>query len=108
MATRGRVLGQMWTQPRFFEALGSQIESISESAQEVVQLEQGGYGNLPLVVISAAGSDDRRLRADAALARLSSRGRHVLVAGSGHWVPLDAPEAVIDAIVTLIQQIRAR
>lgn len=103
-----RVLGQMWTEPRFFEALGSQIESISESAQEVVQLEQGGYGNLPLVVISAAGSDDRRLRADAALARLSSRGRHVLVAGSGHWVPLDAPAAVIDAIVTLIQQIRAR
>ena len=42
----------MWTQPRFFEALGSQIDSISTSAAEVPL--DPDYGNLPLVTISAA------------------------------------------------------
>jgi pimeloyl-ACP methyl ester carboxylesterase len=57
-------------------------------------------------VISAAGSGERRLTADAALARRSTRGRHILAADSGHWVPLDAPQVVIDAITTLVSEIR--
>jgi pimeloyl-ACP methyl ester carboxylesterase len=46
------------------------------------------------------------LRADAALARLSARGRHVLAEGSGHWVPLDAPLVVVENIVQLVRELR--
>jgi pimeloyl-ACP methyl ester carboxylesterase len=46
------------------------------------------------------------LQADAALARRSTRGRHVLAAESGHWIPLDAPQAVADAITTVVNEIR--
>jgi hypothetical protein len=59
-----------------------------------------------LVVISSARAEERRLRADAALAGQSTRGRHVLAADSGHWVPLDTPHVVIDAIVTMVAEIR--
>jgi pimeloyl-ACP methyl ester carboxylesterase len=100
------VLRQMWTQPKFFEALGSQIEMIRESAAEVLQIEPADYGDTPLVVISAERSGEERLQADSALARRSTRGRHILAAESGHWIPLDAPQVVIDAIVALIAQIR--
>jgi pimeloyl-ACP methyl ester carboxylesterase len=102
-----RVLTQMWTQPKFFEALGSQIENICASAGEVLRETSGRYGDLPLVVVSSEGATERRLQADRTLAQSSTRGRHVLAPDSGHWIPLDAPQATIDAIVALVQQIRA-
>lgn len=101
-----RVLGQMWTQPKFFEALGSQIDGICESAAEVMSAGPPDFGALPLVVISSARSDDERLKADAELARQSAQGRHVLAAESGHWIPIDAPQVVIDAITAMVVEIR--
>jgi hypothetical protein len=101
------VLRHMWTQPKFFEALGSQIETICDSAREVIRSTSRGYGGLPLIVITSASAHDRRSQADAALARLSTRGRHVLAARSGHWIPLDAPQVVIDAVAAMVLEIRA-
>ena len=100
-------LGDMWTQPKFFAALGSQIEHVCDSAAEVQRDAGAPYGDLPLIVISAQEAAPSRLRSDAALAQLSSRGRHVLAAGSGHWVPLDTPRVVIEGIAELVQQIRS-
>lgn len=100
------VLRHMWTEPRFFEALGSQIESICESAAQVAEEAPEHYGGLPLVVLTAAGAGERRMQEDAALAQRSARGRHRLVAGSGHWLPLDAPSAVADAIVDVVRELR--
>jgi pimeloyl-ACP methyl ester carboxylesterase len=100
------VLRQMWTQPKFFDALGSQIETICQSAAEVIRSGPESYDAVPLIVISSARSDERRLRADAALAQRSTRGRHVLAPDSGHWVPLDAPQVVIDSIAGMVAEIR--
>jgi len=102
-----RVLREMWTQPKFFEALGSQIETICESATAVMRAGPPSYDHLPLTVISAERSDEERLRADSALARQSTRGRHILAAGSGHWIPLDAPQVVIDAVTAMVADFRA-
>jgi pimeloyl-ACP methyl ester carboxylesterase len=100
------VLRHTWTQPKFFEALGSQIETMCESATQVVRATRREYGDLPLVVISSARAAEARLEADAALARRSTRGRHVLAQDSGHWIPLDAPAVVIDAIADTVRTIR--
>ena len=93
-----RPLRQFWTQEKFFAALGSQIASISSSAAETLAASAGGYGDLPLVTISSTDPGDYRLRQQEALARLSDRGRHVVASKSGHWIPLDQPQVVIDAI----------
>jgi pimeloyl-ACP methyl ester carboxylesterase len=100
-----RVLRQMWTQPKFFEALGSQIESVCASAAEVLRETPADYGRLPLVVMSASTAAESRLQADAMLARASTRGRHVLVADTGHWIPLDAPQAVIEVVTEMVADI---
>jgi hypothetical protein len=97
----------MWTRPQFFEALGSQIEHVCQSATELLRETSVDLGDLPLVVISSSAADERRLAADLALARQSPRGRHIVAADSGHWVPLDAPQVVIDAIVEMVRHIRA-
>ncbi len=100
-----RLLGGMWTRPEFFQALGSQIENVCESAAEAVR-EIGDFDRLPLVVISSSSANERRLAADLALSRLSSEGGHIVAPDSGHWVPLDNPQAVIDAIVGMVRQLR--
>jgi pimeloyl-ACP methyl ester carboxylesterase len=101
-----RLLGGMWAQPKFFEALGSQIQHVCDSAAEVAREEPASFGDLPLVVLTAKGAGERRLHADAALASRSTRGRHVLVAESGHWIPLDAPRSVTDAIADVVEGAR--
>jgi pimeloyl-ACP methyl ester carboxylesterase len=90
-----QTLRWFWTQPRFYEALGS--------AAEVLETAAGGYGDLPLVTISSTNPSDHRMRQQTALAALSTRGRHLIATNSGHWIPLDQPELVI----AMIQQVHA-
>ena len=91
-------LRQFWTQEKFYDALGSQIASISASAAETLDAATDGYGDLPLVTISSTDPGDYRLRQQEALARLSRRGRHIVASNSSHWIPLDQPQVVVDVI----------
>lgn len=93
-----RPVRRFWTRPAFFEALGSQIASMPLSAREVLDAAPGGYGDLPLVTITMADPDDHRRRRQEAVARLSARGRHVVAARAGHWIPLDEPDIVVGAV----------
>jgi pimeloyl-ACP methyl ester carboxylesterase len=99
-------LPRFWTQAKFFEALGSQIECICVSAAEALEAVAGGYGNLPLVTISSTDPGDYRLRQQEALARLSTRGRHIVASHSGHWVPIDEPDLVVSVIRRMVEEIR--
>ena len=98
-----RPLRHFWSRETFFQALGSQIESICTSAAETLEAGANGYGDLPLVTISSSDPGDYRLRQQEALARLSTRGRHVVASNSGHWVPLDQPEVVIEEITRMLK-----
>jgi len=93
-----RPLRSHWTKAKFYDALGSQIATISDSARETLDAARGGYGDMPLVTISMTNPGDHRLRQQEALARLSTHGRHVIASHSGHWIPLDEPDLVIDEI----------
>ena len=103
-----RPLRQFWTQEKFFDALGSQIASISTSAAETLAASADGYDDLPLITISSTDPGEHRLRQQDALARLSTRGRHVVASNSSHWIPLDQPQAVIDAIRDVLAEIAAK
>ena len=56
-----RVLGGMWTRPQFFEALGSQIEHVCQSATEVLQEKGEDLGSVPLTIISSTAAHERRM-----------------------------------------------
>lgn len=102
-----RPLRYFWTQPKFFEALGSQIESISVSAAETLDAAAPGYGALPLVTMSSTNPGEHRVLQQEALARLSTRGQHITASKSGHWIPLDQPEAVTSMIRSVCETVRA-
>ncbi len=93
-----RPLRRFWTQPKFFDALGSQIASMTTTSGETLAAAAGGYGDLPLVTISSTDPGDYRLRQQDALAALSTEGRHLVASASGHWIPLDQPELVVHVI----------
>jgi pimeloyl-ACP methyl ester carboxylesterase len=99
-------LRQFWTQQKFYDALGSQIEFICQSAAETLDAGRDGYGDLPLVTISSTDPGDYRMRQQEALARLSTRGRHIVASNSGHWIPLEEPQIVIDAIAQTLTEVR--
>ena len=94
------------TQPKFFEALGSQIEHVAASAGQVRSESIQHLETLPLRVLSSSDAGSSRLQADAALSRRSHLGQHIQVENSGHWIPLDAPDAVIEAIKDVVQSSR--
>jgi pimeloyl-ACP methyl ester carboxylesterase len=88
---------RFWTQPKFFEALGSQIDSISESAAAIPVDQE--FGDVPVIIVSGErNSDAGQLARQARLAARSTRGRHVIAERSGHWIPLDRPDVDIAAI----------
>jgi len=117
-----------WTQQEWDTLVGlfRQRKARIAAAQELPlwvngELARAGscYGDLPLTVLSAGNQDqeeDPKLDHDHAwklqlherLAHLSTRGRHVVVAGSGHDIPDEAPQAVIDAIQEVLKQTRTQ
>ena len=103
METR-RMLRWMWTQPCFFEALGSQIENVCASAADVDSAPR--FADLPLVTISATEVSARRRQLQDALAGRSMTGRHVIAINSGHWIPLDEPDTIVQAIKDVVSRCR--
>jgi pimeloyl-ACP methyl ester carboxylesterase len=101
-----RPLRHFWTQPKFYEALGSQIEGICESAADVMAARAAGFGDLPLITISPRSVAGARLLRQDALARLSTKGRHLKARTDGHWVPLEDPRVVIEAVTAVVTAAR--
>lgn len=83
---------------------GAEVRRVFEEAAGL-GVAPGALGDLPLVVLGAGklpgGESFRKHRLDVQLpelAGLSTRGRVRMVPDSGHGIPTDAPDAVVEAI----------
>ena len=100
----------------FFEALASEHEMmLSETARQLAAIES--FGDVPLIVMGAgqpqpAFGDQAQafqqfwIEQSQALAGKSTRGAFVLVQESGHYIYLEAPDSVLEAIRQVIKQAR--
>ena len=85
-----------WSEARCFEAMAESLEKLPVSVR---QIQEGqSLGDLPVIVLSAGSASAVALKEHEHDARLSSRGEHIVIQGAGHWMQLDAPEAVVAAI----------
>lgn len=103
---------------KVFRAHYEQWSVFPESANEVRKL--GSLGDLPLVVISrdpkqnakpdgsVPAHEQRWQNQQQELLRLSNNSTYVLAQGSGHSVPLDRPDAVVEAIRTMIEKAKGK
>ena len=93
-------IAQHWSEARSFEAMAQYLENLPRSAAQLD--EKRSLDDLPLVVLSAS----KRVSEHERDARLSSRGECIVVPASGHWMQLDAPDAVIDAVNRVVTEVR--
>ena len=94
-------LRRFWVRPETLEALASQIEHAPESAARVAA-EKVDLCDIPLVVLTAAHPSPERLADQEATAKLSRAGRHIVAKTSGHWIPLEEPELLVEAIQDVV------
>jgi pimeloyl-ACP methyl ester carboxylesterase len=101
-----------WSRPSSFTTMAQFLRGLPESAGDVADAMERAtplpapLGDVPLVVLVAAESDETSLDGRAALARLSRRGELVNAETSGHWIHLDAPELVVNAIERVVVHTR--
>ena len=98
------VLRWLWSEPRSLSALASLIENVPASAADVASLLLPS--DLPRVVLTAANAPKEQRRFHERLAARSTRGRHVVASKSGHWIPLEEPELIIEACREVIAAVR--
>jgi pimeloyl-ACP methyl ester carboxylesterase len=107
------------------EAIASAIEGMHSEPSATIAIKPGrNYGSMPLIVLTAGineGGPDlpsdlkakvplvaaEWRRANQELSILSKRGVYRLVPDSSHDIPGDKPQAVIEAIDEVVDQVRA-
>lgn len=89
-----------WSQARCFHAMANALENLPLSVTQID--ESRSLNDLPLVVLSAATANAQELREHENEARLSTRGVHQVVGASGHWMQLDAPDTIVEAVRRLV------
>jgi len=97
----------------------AETNSIPESAAQTAA--SGRLGDLPLIVLShdpdkpsgdvpadlAKPMNDAWGKMQEELAQLSTRGRRLVVKNSSHYIQIDQPEVVVDAVKNVVDQVRA-
>ena len=89
-----------WCLPKSFLGMAGYLESLPVSAAEAVAM--GEAAPIPVTVLSAANSTPEQLEVRNQMALRSPRGRHIIARKSGHWIQLDEPELVVEAIREMV------
>jgi len=92
-----------WSRPAPFFTLADHLEHLPDSAKEVAAC--GSLGDLPFAVITAANPSPERAARQDAMACQSTRGRHIIAREGGHWLLLDQPALVAQAIESVVREI---
>ncbi len=85
-----------WCLPRSFSTMAESLERLPEYC--ATPLDEEPLRRIPVHVLSAETTPPAVVEAHRRWASLSAGGTHQVVAGSGHWLQLDAPEAVVQII----------
>ncbi|MBI5280784.1 MAG: alpha/beta fold hydrolase [Candidatus Solibacter usitatus] len=91
------VMKSHWCLPRSFRTLAEYLERLPEAC--ALPLEDAVLRDVPVVVISAGKTSAEVREGHRRTAGASARGVHVIAGGSGHWVQLDRPEIIVDAVL---------
>lgn len=89
-----------WSRSTFYRTMGEYIAEIPASCAQAMVCPD--LGDKPLIVLSAEQGRPGHQGRQAKLAKLSRQGDFRMLPGTTHWIMLDAPEAVVDAVRDLV------
>jgi pimeloyl-ACP methyl ester carboxylesterase len=108
-------------QSKYLKTRASELEAIQISAEQA--RAAGNISDKPLVVLTAGKNSDPTLRSGLSardfeayqwtwvydlqmrLARLSTRGKRIIVPDSGHDIPSERPDTIVNAVRELCEAI---
>ena len=98
------IIQSHWCDPKCFEGMARYLEALPQCAAAVAQelSRMDTLRDVPLTVLTAGNASPIQCAEHETLARRSSKGQIEIVLGSGHWIQVDRPEAVIQAIRTMV------
>jgi pimeloyl-ACP methyl ester carboxylesterase len=114
LSMQGSQVSYLLLQSKYFSARASELEAIQVSAEQA--RASGSLGAKPLIVLTGGTNVDRNEEyqriwvndLQRRLAALSTRSKWIVLADSGHDVPADRPDAIIDAIREVSGMVRAQ
>jgi pimeloyl-ACP methyl ester carboxylesterase len=87
-----------WSDPKCFDTMGRYLRALPENAAAVVDSRV----EVPVIVLSTGNAGAAQRAGHERVARECGRGRMEIVEGCGHWVQLDRPEAVVEAVREMV------
>ncbi len=97
-----RVIRARWSNPAFFWTMAAYIGSLPKCAAELHDCHIPA--EVPVTVLSGAHQPQARLQEHAAIAAHSLHGCHLMAAQSAHWIHLDQPELVLQAVREMMER----
>jgi pimeloyl-ACP methyl ester carboxylesterase len=94
----------LWCQPKCFRAMAEHLAALEETAAAVAGVTS--LPDVPLVIVSSGTQPTGVITRHRQLACLSTRGRHIVATGSGHWIQFDEPELVVKTIREVVEATR--
>jgi pimeloyl-ACP methyl ester carboxylesterase len=94
------MVASQWADPKSFLAMAAYLESLPVSAAEAQGVLPSE--NIPITVLSGSHATHAQLEEREQIAGRSPRGRHIVARKSGHWIQLDEPELVVEAIREMV------
>ncbi len=94
-----------WSRSKCMTAMAAYLEALPASAAAVARRTIPPH--IPFIILSAGNATPREVEERDELVRQSQRGRHLRVDGAGHWVQLERPDVVLQAVRELVRSKRA-
>jgi pimeloyl-ACP methyl ester carboxylesterase len=95
-----------WSNPKCFEGMARYLEALPESAAALArEAAPMSLREVPVVILSAESATSNERAEHEALAQAAHACVQV-VPGSGHWIQMDRPEVVVNAIRDIVAQVR--
>lgn len=95
-----RIVRAQWSMPKPFEAMAVYLENLPDCARQAAAMSIAEH--IPLVVLSAATATENEIEEREQWLKQSEHGQHIEVADTGHWLHLEKPELVAEAVRKMV------
>jgi pimeloyl-ACP methyl ester carboxylesterase len=96
------IVAAHWSSPHFYRGMAAHLRAVPATVLEMQEAKP--IEEIPVILLTPATAEP--LTADA-LQRIGSSTRQLFAEKSGHWIHLDEPALVLEAIRTVIARLRS-
>jgi len=93
------VVAAHWSDPNFYRGMVAHIKAVPATVLEMH--DAAPIDHVPVTVLTQNSSQPL---SSGALRRIGAKAQQIIANNSGHWVHLDEPELVRDAIIAMLKQ----